>query len=194
MPFDALLAIQIAGHASAIEAMGRRVVAIGPGYRVVAETCQQVTAEGWAEWRIYATNLSAVPMPITLHWSWVPSAAALAGPVRIVAVVGPESVTARSIGRGEGTSSGLRIDGPPGAPIFDKVQFILPPFAAPDRELICVVAPCHPADFDGNGAVNALDFVHLLAAWGEPDGIADLDANGVVDAVDLSLFLEAWGT
>lgn len=49
----------------------------------------------------------------------------------------------------------------------------------------------HPADIDGNGAVNGADLAALLAGWGFP-GASDLDASGTTDAADLAILLAAW--
>ena len=48
-------------------------------------------------------------------------------------------------------------------------------------------------DLDGDGLVNVLDLVMLLAQWGACPGCpADLDGNGEVDVVDLTTMLAAW--
>lgn len=192
MPIDALLIVQTLNGSAAIEALGRRIVANGPGYRVVAETAQALTPEGLAEWRIYATNLGSEPTTVTLDWLWRPSVASMSGPLRIVTTVGPDAIARREIGRIGGTRSGLRIDGHPNAFIVDSIEFSLAPGATADGELICVLAPCDPADFDGDGAIDGSDFAMLLAEWGQPVGIFDLDGSGVVDAPDLALFFAAW--
>lgn len=192
MPIDALLAIQTLSGSTSIEALGRRIVANGPGYRVVAETAQSLTPEGLAEWRIYATNLGSEPTTVKLEWLWRPSVASMSGPLRIVAAVGPEAITSREIGRIGGTRSGLRIDGHPSAFIVDSIEFSLAPGATADGELICVLAPCEAADFDGDGAIDGADFAMLLAEWGQAGGIFDLDGSGSVDAPDLALFFAAW--
>jgi len=51
-------------------------------------------------------------------------------------------------------------------------------------------APC-PADFDDDGDVDTADLLHLLGAWGTPDG--DVDFDGDTDTVDLLALLAAWG-
>ncbi len=56
----------------------------------------------------------------------------------------------------------------------------------------CRTPPC-PADFDGDGFVNAADLAQLLAAWGTDDAAADLTDDGVVNAADLAELLAAWG-
>jgi hypothetical protein len=48
-----------------------------------------------------------------------------------------------------------------------------------------------PADFDGDGDVDTADLLHLLAAWGTPDG--DVDGDGDTDTADLLALLAAWG-
>jgi hypothetical protein len=51
-----------------------------------------------------------------------------------------------------------------------------------------------PSDFDGNGGVDVVDLLAMLAAWGACPGCdEDLDGNGVVDVVDLLAVLAAWG-
>jgi hypothetical protein len=48
-----------------------------------------------------------------------------------------------------------------------------------------------PADFDGDGDVDTADLLHLLGAWGTPDG--DVDGDGDTDTADLLALLGAWG-
>ena len=50
--------------------------------------------------------------------------------------------------------------------------------------------PC-PADLNGDGVVNAVDFLLLLAAWGTPGG--DTNGDGTTDAVDFLFLLSHWG-
>jgi hypothetical protein len=52
------------------------------------------------------------------------------------------------------------------------------------------VSAC-PADFDGDGDVDTADLLHLLGAWGTPDG--DVDGDGDTDTADLLALLAAWG-
>jgi len=52
-------------------------------------------------------------------------------------------------------------------------------------------AAAHPADFDGDGDVDTADLLHLLAAWGTPEG--DVDGDGDTDTADLLALLAAWG-
>ncbi|MFM7133939.1 MAG: PA14 domain-containing protein, partial [Planctomycetota bacterium] len=40
-----------------------------------------------------------------------------------------------------------------------------------------------PADYDGNGRVDAIDLATLLAAWGTVNGTIDLSGDGLVNAV-----------
>ncbi|MDZ4755822.1 MAG: hypothetical protein SGJ11_15160 [Phycisphaerae bacterium] len=67
---------------------------------------------------------------------------------------------------------------------------------SPEVDAVVDVAPAapssHPADLNGDGAVDAADLAILLGAWGT-DGAADLDASGTVDASDLAILLGAWG-
>jgi len=49
-------------------------------------------------------------------------------------------------------------------------------------------------DVDGSGAVDTVDFLALLGAWGpNPGHPADLDGSGFVDTVDFLALLGAWG-
>jgi hypothetical protein len=48
-----------------------------------------------------------------------------------------------------------------------------------------------PADFDGDGDVDTADLLHLLGAWGTPDG--DVDGDGDTDTADLLALLGTWG-
>ena len=53
---------------------------------------------------------------------------------------------------------------------------------------------CCPADFDGDGDVDAADLAEPLSSWGPcPDCAADFDGDGDVDAADLAELLSAWG-
>jgi hypothetical protein len=50
-----------------------------------------------------------------------------------------------------------------------------------------------PADFNGDGAVNAADLAILLAAWGPCHACPpDLDSDGTVGAGDLAILLSRW--
>jgi len=50
--------------------------------------------------------------------------------------------------------------------------------------------PC-PSDFDCDGDVDTADLLHLLGAWGTPDG--DIDGDGDTDTADLLALLANWG-
>jgi hypothetical protein len=50
--------------------------------------------------------------------------------------------------------------------------------------------PC-AADLSGDGTVNVVDFLLLLAAWGGPDG--DVDGDGTTDINDFLELLARWG-
>ncbi|MHC4100882.1 MAG: hypothetical protein ACYS15_13270 [Planctomycetota bacterium] len=54
-----------------------------------------------------------------------------------------------------------------------------------------VFVPLCPADLDGDGAVGILDFLFLLAAWGEP--AADLDGDCATGITDFLKLLAMWG-
>jgi len=61
-------------------------------------------------------------------------------------------------------------------------------------QLSSCIGQC-PADFTGDGVVDAADLAILLGAWGTcaPPCAPDLDASGGVDAADLAILLGAWG-
>jgi hypothetical protein len=54
-----------------------------------------------------------------------------------------------------------------------------------------------PADFDGDGAVNAADLAQLLGAWGPcadcDNCVADFNDDCAVEAADLAQLLGSWG-
>lgn len=52
-----------------------------------------------------------------------------------------------------------------------------------------------PADFNADGAVDALDLSQVLARWKDtrPSGPADLNADGAIDSFDLTALLAYWG-
>jgi hypothetical protein len=54
-----------------------------------------------------------------------------------------------------------------------------------------------PADINGDGVVNNVDFLKLLGRWGECQTgvicIADIDGNCIVDNTDALLLIAAWG-
>ncbi|NNF42769.1 MAG: beta-propeller fold lactonase family protein [Phycisphaerales bacterium] len=59
-------------------------------------------------------------------------------------------------------------------------------------ETIVVWDPPTPGDLDGDGDVDFLDLLALLAAWGTGSAGADLDGSGTVDFLDLLILLAAW--
>lgn len=48
-----------------------------------------------------------------------------------------------------------------------------------------------PGDFDGSGAIDTLDLLHLLGCWGSPCG--DLNGDDETDVADLLALLSEWG-
>ncbi len=53
---------------------------------------------------------------------------------------------------------------------------------------------CTSCDLDGNGSVNTVDLLDLLAAWGtDPGGPPDFDGDNNVSTNDLLLLLANWG-
>jgi len=68
---------------------------------------------------------------------------------------------------------------------------------ASDHLLFCAdlrppVSSC-AADVDGSGAVDVVDFLTLLAAWGDAGGPGDVNGDGTVDVLDFLQLLAAWG-
>ena len=56
------------------------------------------------------------------------------------------------------------------------------------------VAPPCPEDLNGDGVVNVLDLLLVLAVWGPCPGCPeDLNNDGTVNVLDLLLVLAAWG-
>ncbi len=49
-----------------------------------------------------------------------------------------------------------------------------------------------PEDINGDGVVDVLDLIVLLAAWGTADPAADVNGDGIVNVLDLILVLSAW--
>jgi hypothetical protein len=46
---------------------------------------------------------------------------------------------------------------------------------------------------NGDGAVDVLDLLAVLAAWGAAAGPEDINGDGIVDVLDLLELLAAWG-
>lgn len=49
-----------------------------------------------------------------------------------------------------------------------------------------------PADYNGDGQVDAIDLSTLLAAWNTVNSTVDLSGDGVVNAVDITFFFSYW--
>ena len=60
----------------------------------------------------------------------------------------------------------------------------------------CETGNC-PSDINGDGNVDVVDFLQMLAAWGDcppaGDCPADINGNGTVDVVDFLALLAEWG-
>jgi hypothetical protein len=50
-----------------------------------------------------------------------------------------------------------------------------------------------PEDVNGDGTVDVLDLLAVLAAWGNTSGPEDINNDGTVDVLDLLALLAAWG-
>ena len=82
-----------------------------------------------------------------------------------------------------------------GSSIYVLVQFGQPYWTIQDHDRsLCLTHAC-VGDINGDGTVDVLDLLSLLAAWGPCSGTCpeDLNADGVVDVLDLLALLAAWG-
>ena len=52
--------------------------------------------------------------------------------------------------------------------------------------------PC-PEDVNGDGTVDVLDLLAVIAAWGNPGGPEDVNGDGTVDVLYLLAVISAWG-
>ncbi len=56
-----------------------------------------------------------------------------------------------------------------------------------------VKTPQCPEDVNSDGVVDTVDFLEVLAEWGNLGGPADVNSDGVVDTLDFLEVLAAWG-
>jgi DNA-binding beta-propeller fold protein YncE len=78
------------------------------------------------------------------------------------------------------------------AKLFATDQYgMLYVFFDPDRPT-CTCGGC-PEDVNGDGTVDVLDLLAVIAAWGNPGGPEDVNEDGVVDVLDLLAVISAWG-
>ena len=49
------------------------------------------------------------------------------------------------------------------------------------------------ADVDGNGNVDTLDLLMIIARWGQPGPVGDVNFSGYVDVNDLLYIVDSWG-
>lgn len=117
----------------------------------------------------------------------------------LLRVVGDASLCCDQFGRsydlngsGLGTARYVRIDGDGDAPAGPNAGFDLSLVAAVHVE--GPPNPCCPADVDGSGAVDVLDLVAVITAWGSTnDPVADINDDGFVDVADLTAVIVNWG-
>lgn len=104
-----------------------------------------------------------------------------------LAAIGPVVALGSGIYRVElmGPPSGIGVDRFTITALDDLRPVTLMPHAS-----LGVVAT--PADFDGNGEVDILDFLSFFDAFGAADLSADLTGDGTVDESDVALFLAAF--
>jgi hypothetical protein len=59
---------------------------------------------------------------------------------------------------------------------------------------LCGEGPCPcPGDVTGDGLVDVLDLLQVMADWGLPGGPSDINGDGLVDVLDLLIVLAEWG-
>jgi hypothetical protein len=63
----------------------------------------------------------------------------------------------------------------------------------PNQMIATLIAPPVEGDVNGDGVVDVLDLLLVLAAWGNTSGPEDINGDGVVDVLDLLALLAAWG-
>jgi len=67
-------------------------------------------------------------------------------------------------------------------------------FGDPSLRIVGTVEFVCPADITGDGMVDVLDLLALLAAWGQTGELPeDITGDGIVDTLDLLALLAAWG-
>ncbi len=59
--------------------------------------------------------------------------------------------------------------------------------------VFAVIESSCPADINGDGAIDVLDLLMVLSAWGGTGGPEDINGDGVVDVLDLLEVLSGWG-
>ena len=91
---------------------------------------------------------------------------------------------------GGADNEGMTVANPhaPDAGVYDLVADIGCAVAVSEPALLSICI----ADFDCSGAVNTLDVLAFLNAWGAGDSHADLDGDGQVNTLDVLAFLNTW--
>lgn len=153
----------------------------------------------WAALRLVgdgtAVNLDAVGAVVRLQ---------AGGAVQLRHVASGTSTTATEdtrpgFGLGEtATIDRIEVVWPRTGSLASRTEVFCGPFAADQIITLVAGAPTVPGDVDGDGAVGAVDFLALLAAWGacpaSVDGCpADFDGDCTVGVGDFLIMLAAWG-
>jgi len=87
----------------------------------------------------------------------------------------------------------LNIDAEDGIAGLSEGQGVPGDYIETDLSAAPPCGPDCPEDCTGDGVVDVLDLLAVLAAWGQSGVPADVNADGIVDVLDLLAVLAAWG-
>ncbi len=73
-------------------------------------------------------------------------------------------------------------------PVYRTVSLSL----ASGQELDVIMGQVCIGDLNGNSAIDVLDFVQIVADFGQTGGPSDMDENGLVDLLDIQFLLPSW--
>jgi len=139
-------------------------------------------------WAITARSLCTEHLSVQVDAAWRPTGE-LTGPIWVVGTTGAQ-IEGRVITKDGGVITGHRID-PAGPLAFVRDRYVVQ--LEPGNVIVATgqVAPCEPADLDGNGKVDASDLAICLGEWGTAHVAADINRDGIVNATDLAELLSA---